>query len=67
LEITPGSMSKYRKGRPDSQTIWYWRTIQQTHDDSKSVEEPSKKKAKAKKSNKEAVEKVIKIRLFPDK
>jgi hypothetical protein len=58
---------KIQKGRSESQTIWDWRTIQQTHEDSKSVEEPPKKKAKAKKSNKEAAEKVIKIRLYPDK
>jgi hypothetical protein len=46
---------KIQKGRSESQTIWDWRTIQQTHDDSKSVEEPPKKKAKAKKNNKEVI------------
>jgi hypothetical protein len=53
------------KGKATAQNMWNWKTIQQSHDDNKSVEEPSKNKAKAKKSDKEAAEKAINIRLYP--
>jgi hypothetical protein len=66
LEITRGSMSEYRKA--DQLHKQY--EIGKVYNNQKtiiSLKEPPNKKVKAKKSNKVAAEKVIKIRLDPEK
>ncbi len=55
------------KGKSAAQTMWNWKTVQQSYDDNKPVEESSKKNAMAKKSEKEEAQKAIKIRLYPNK